>query len=59
MVVGFDDADLRYGMCPGMTAVCQDAVRRAGRAARLVRRSIALTPFGHDFCAVCLPTGPT
>lgn len=31
------------------------AVRRAGRAARVVRRSIALTPFGEDFCRVCLP----
>lgn len=35
----------------------KDAMKRAGRAARLVRRSIALTPFGHDFCAVCLPVG--
>jgi hypothetical protein len=35
----------------------KDAMRRAGRAARLVRRSIALTPFGRDFCAVCLPLG--
>lgn len=35
----------------------KDAMKRAGRAARLVRRSIALTPFGHDFCTVCLPTG--
>lgn len=35
----------------------KDAVKRAGRAARLVRRSIQLTPFGHDFCAVCLPVG--
>jgi len=37
----------------------KDAMHRAGRAARLVRRSIALTPFGRDFCAVCLPTGTT
>ncbi len=37
----------------------KQAMQRAGRAARLVRRSIALTPFGSDFCAVCLPTGPT
>ncbi len=35
----------------------KDAMKRAGRAARLVRRSIALTPFGHDFCAACLPLG--
>jgi hypothetical protein len=32
-------------------------MRRAGRAARVVRRSIALTPFGDDFCRVCLPLG--
>jgi hypothetical protein len=35
-----------------------DAMKRAGRAARVVRRSIALTPFGEDFCRVCLPLGP-
>lgn len=34
-----------------------DAMRRAGRAHRVVRRSIALTPFGDDFCRVCLPLG--
>ncbi|MEV4423720.1 DUF4393 domain-containing protein, partial [Patulibacter sp. NPDC049589] len=34
-----------------------DAMKRAGRAARVVRRSIALTPFGEDFCRVCLPLG--
>ena len=33
----------------------RDAMRRAGRAARTVRRSIVLTPFGEDFCRVCLP----
>jgi hypothetical protein len=32
-----------------------DARKHAGRAARVVRRSIALTPFGTDFCTVCLP----
>ncbi len=31
-----------------------EATRRAGRA-RTVRRSIHLTPFGHDFCEMCLP----
>jgi hypothetical protein len=31
------------------------AMRKAGRASRVVRRSIALTPFGEDFCRVCLP----
>ncbi|MBA2765005.1 MAG: DUF4393 domain-containing protein [Thermoleophilaceae bacterium] len=30
------------------------AMRSAGRA-RIVRRSILLTPFGTDFCALCLP----
>lgn len=34
-----------------------EAMKRAGRAARVVRRSIALTPFGEDFCRVCLPLG--
>ncbi|MDO9407200.1 DUF4393 domain-containing protein [Patulibacter sp.] len=34
-----------------------DAMKRAGRASRVVRRSIALTPFGDDFCRVCLPLG--
>lgn len=32
-----------------------EAMKRAGRASRVVRRSIALTPFGEDFCRVCLP----
>jgi hypothetical protein len=31
------------------------ALRKAGRAGRTVRRSIELTPFGEDFCQVCLP----
>lgn len=31
-----------------------EAGRRAGRS-RTVRRSIRLTPFGKDFCEVCLP----
>lgn len=34
-----------------------EAMKRAGRASRVVRRSIALTPFGEDFCRVCLPLG--
>ena len=33
-----------------------EAVRETGRA-RIVRRSIHLTPFGGHFCAVCLPIG--
>jgi len=32
-----------------------DAMRRGGRTSRTVRRSIHLTPFGTDFCRVCLP----
>jgi hypothetical protein len=32
------------------------ALREAGRG-RTVRRSIHLTPFGEDFCAMCLPLG--
>jgi abortive infection alpha-like protein len=32
-----------------------EAMRRAGRTSRTVRRSIHLTPFGTDLCAVCLP----
>ena len=31
-----------------------EAIREAGRA-KTVRRSIHLTPFGEDFCRVCLP----
>jgi hypothetical protein len=33
----------------------QEAMSRAGRAPRTVRRSIHLTPFGEDFCRTCLP----
>jgi abortive infection alpha-like protein len=29
--------------------------KRAGRHSKTVRRSISLTPFGEDFCRVCLP----
>jgi hypothetical protein len=31
------------------------AIRAAGRGGKTVRRSIHLTPFGEDFCKVCLP----
>jgi len=34
----------------------QEAMARAGRAPKTVRRSIHLTPFGEDFCETCLPT---
>jgi len=33
----------------------QEAMSRAGRAPRTIRRSIHLTPFGEDFCRTCLP----
>ena len=36
----------------------QDAIARAGRAGRTIRRSIHLTPFGEDFCRTCLPPTP-
>jgi hypothetical protein len=32
-----------------------DALEKGGRTARTVRRSVVLTPFGEDFCAICLP----
>lgn len=31
------------------------ALKRAGRLGHTVRRSVHLTPFGADFCEVCLP----
>lgn len=36
-----------------------EVLKRAGRSPRIVRRSIHLTPFGEDFCDVCLPVGET
>jgi hypothetical protein len=35
-----------------------EALARGGRLARTVRRSIVLTPFGEDFCEICLPPEP-
>ncbi len=32
-----------------------EAMKKAGRSAKTVRRSIHLTPFGEDFCDTCLP----
>jgi hypothetical protein len=32
-----------------------EALAAGGRTARTVRRSIVLTPFGEDFCNICLP----
>jgi hypothetical protein len=36
----------------------QEAMARAGRAPKTIRRSIHLTPFGEDFHQTCLPTPP-
>jgi hypothetical protein len=33
-----------------------EAMKRAGRSPKTVRRSIHLTPFGEDFCQICFPT---
>ena len=35
-----------------------EALKRAGRLGHTLRRSIHLTPFGRDFCDVCLPAEP-
>lgn len=32
-----------------------EAMKRAGRSPKTVHRSIHLTPFGEDFCALCFP----
>jgi hypothetical protein len=48
------DDPLRYQVLEAQPDVIE-AMRRAGRGARTVRRSIHLTPFGEDFCQVCLP----
>ena len=45
---------LRYQVLEAQPDVA-DAKRGAGRSARTVRRQILLTPFGEDFCRVCLP----
>ena len=44
---------LRYQVLEAQPEVVE-AMRRAGRG-RTVRRTIHLTPFGQDFCDVCLP----
>ena len=48
---------LRYQVLEAQPEVL-DAMRDAGRA-KTVRRSIHLTPFGTDFCEVCVPTDVT
>jgi hypothetical protein len=47
---------LRYQVLEAQPEVT-DALGRASRT-RTVRRSIHLTPFGADFCALCLPGEP-
>jgi hypothetical protein len=44
---------LRYQVLEAQPEVIE-AMRRRGRG-RTVRRSIHLTPFGEDFCEICLP----
>ncbi len=46
---------MRYQVLEAQPEVLK-AMREAGRT-RTVRRSIHLTPFGADFCEVCLPLG--
>ena len=45
---------LRYQVLEAQPEVVE-ALDEAGRGARTVRRSIHLTPFGVDFCALCIP----
>jgi hypothetical protein len=35
-----------------------EALEKGGRGAKTVRRSILLTPFGEDFCKMCMPRDP-
>jgi hypothetical protein len=44
---------LRYQVLEAQPDVIE-AMRKQGRS-KTVRRSIHLTPFGEDFCTVCLP----
>ena len=45
---------LRYQVLEAQPEVIA-ALDEAGRGARTIRRSIHLTPFGADFCALCIP----
>jgi abortive infection alpha-like protein len=45
---------LRYQVLEAQPEVVA-ALDQAGRGARTTRRSIHLTPFGTDFCALCIP----
>ena len=51
------DDVLRYPVIEAQPDVIA-AMKEAGRA-RTVRRSIHLTPFGQDFCEICLPVDTT
>jgi len=44
----------RYHVLEAQPEVAE-AMEEAGRGGKTVRRSIHLTPFGEDFCDVCLP----
>jgi len=46
---------LRYQVLEAQPDVI--AAKREGGRGRTVRRSIHLTPFGEDFCEICLPLG--
>jgi hypothetical protein len=45
---------LRYQVLEAQPEVV-GALEEAGRGARTIRRSIHLTPFGADFCQLCIP----
>jgi hypothetical protein len=45
---------LRYQVLEAQPEVV-GALDEAGRGARTTRRSIHLTPFGADFCSLCIP----
>jgi hypothetical protein len=45
---------LRYQVLEAQPEVIQ-AMEEAGRGSRTTRRSIHLTPFGLDFCSLCIP----
>ncbi len=47
---------LRYQLLEAQPEVVE-AMAESGRTARTARRSLALTTFGIDFCAECLPLG--
>lgn len=57
-LVWFSREPLRDSRCYQVLEAQPDvvgALERGGRTARTVRRSIVLTPFGEDFCGICLP----